>query len=359
MSARGRSVEERLVSVGRSPVPAPRAAFADGLEERLRAVRDLALEPSPPLPATRPRRSFVGLGVVGSAVAALAFVLAGGSTTPLQVQVASATDTLVVLPDGTVAEVAPGLIVPDGARLVTGDGGRMVAGEVELGPNREATVDGGTLRPSERLPVGTVPRPKGTSPSPVATPGPATGEPRTAGDKGEPRQDPPAPAIGPSDSQDPSKPTGPESDPDPVTRKPDRVQPKPAAGELTTTTTTAPQHSQLRLRARRQDDAVRLDWSPYEGQGFAAYLVLRSDGGAEPRYPLDRRTTVVARLSDQHASGYLDALERSDGYLYRVVAVDDQRRMLARTPAIAPVGDDTRVGGKTEESEADGKVAAR
>lgn len=345
MSERARSVEQRLVSVGRSPVPAPRAAFADGLEDRLRAVGDLALEPSPP-PAVRPRRSFVGLGVVGSAVAAIALVLAGGSTTPLQVRVVSATDTLMVLPDGTVDEVASGLIVPDGARLVTGDGGRMVAGDVELGPNREATVDRGTLRPS-RLPVETVPHPLVTQPSPTTvTPGPSSRpEPRTAGDQGDAKQDPPVPPTGPSGSREPTKPT--ESNPDPAPARPDKLQPKPVAGE-STASTSAPGQAPLRLRARRQDRAVRLDWSPYEGKGFAAYLVLRSEGGTEPRYPLDRRTTVVARLDDQHAGEYLDAIDRSDGHLYRVVAVDDQRRMLARTAAVAPVAEETQAGAAEE-----------
>lgn len=353
-----RSVVERLVSAGRAPVSAPRAAFAEALEDRLRAVSALSLEPvRPPVgrPApgsrthgSRPRRSFAGLGLVGSAVA-VAILLAGGSTAPLRVRVASATNALVVLPDGTVDEAAPGLVVPDGSRLLTGDEGRLVAGKVELGPNREALVDRGTVRPSARLPVSTIHQPTATPPSPArVSPDPAHPVPEIRGepqpiDRGDPEPVEPSPEVRPGPSPDQGKPTGgkPHS---PASPGPDPTQAKPEGGTGETTTSTSrdkqagAEPEWLRLAANRRDGAVRLSWSIYEGRGFAAYLVLRTEGGSEPRYPLplDRSTTVVARLGDQHASGYLDTVPGSGRYLYRVVAVDAERRLLARTPVVAP-----------------------
>ena len=92
----------------------------------------------------------------------------------------------------------------------------------------------------------------------------------------------------------------------------------------------------LKLEAVYKDTTVKLRWSAYSGPGFAAYLVLRSDAPGEPQYPLDERTTVVARITNPAQLQYFDAVRDPATRSYRVVAVDESRRLLARSPAVSP-----------------------
>ncbi|MGH8990007.1 MAG: hypothetical protein ACRDZ7_00565 [Acidimicrobiia bacterium] len=92
----------------------------------------------------------------------------------------------------------------------------------------------------------------------------------------------------------------------------------------------------MKLEAFWRESTAKLRWSAYTGPGFAAYLVLRSDAPAEPTYPLDDRTTVVARITDPNALQFLDNVRDPAGRTYRVVAVDAERRLLGRSPAVRP-----------------------
>ena len=121
-----------------------------------------------------------------------------------------------------------------------------------------------------------------------------------------------------------------EPQPKPAEPAPD-TKPDPAATEPA-----APRVVALKLEALYKDTTVKLRWSAYTGPGFAAYLVLRSDAPAEPQYPLDENTTVVARITDPAAVQYFDAVREPAGRSYRVVAVDEGRRLLARSPAVRP-----------------------
>jgi hypothetical protein len=92
----------------------------------------------------------------------------------------------------------------------------------------------------------------------------------------------------------------------------------------------------LKFEARYRDTTAKLQWSAYTGKDFAAYLVLRADGPAEPRYPVDNATTVVARITDPWATSFMEMIVDPAGRVYRVVAVDAERRILASSPAAKP-----------------------
>ena len=161
-------LDRRLREAGQAPVPPPDPAFATMLEDRLRAgvlAPEPVLRPAPGpaggawSPAVgRRRRPGRGARRCGGPRAAAA---------TSEVRVASATDTVVVLPDGTVGPATPGLVIPDGSRLQTGSEGHVVAGETELGPKQEAKVRKGTVKPS---PTTVPPKPSEPSDPPATAP---------------------------------------------------------------------------------------------------------------------------------------------------------------------------------------------
>jgi hypothetical protein len=309
------NLDRRLTEAGQKPAPPPDAAFATRLEERLRAG---ALAPEPALrPAPRqPRRVWFPVAAVA---AALTLVL--GSVAVLRdggedvVRVASATDTVVVLPDGTVGPATPGLALPDGSRLQTGNDGHLVAGGTELGPKQEATVSNGTVKPSPT----TLP-PKPSNPpatAPTATTLPPKTRPTTAATATTSTTKPRV-VVTPTTT----KPTTDTT----VTTKPTTTSTSGATGTVAT----------LKLEARYRDTTAKLQWSAYTGKDFAAYLVLRTDGATEPRYPVDEATTVVARITNPWSVSHMETISDPAGHLYRVVAVDAERRLIASSPAAKP-----------------------
>jgi hypothetical protein len=135
-------LDRRLREAGQSPVPPPDPAFATMMEERLRAGL-LAPEPALRHAPRQPRRVWFPVAAVAAALTLVlgsVAVLRGGGADV--VRVASATDTVVVLPDGTVGPATPGLELPDGSRLQTGNDGHLVAGGTELSPPPEDGPDG-------------------------------------------------------------------------------------------------------------------------------------------------------------------------------------------------------------------------
>jgi hypothetical protein len=318
-------LDRRLRDAGQAPVPPPDPAFATMLEERLRAG---ALAPEPSFrPAARPTgRRWPAVAAVAAALAVVigvGGVLRGGGGED-EVRVASATDTVVVLPDGTVGPATPGLVIPDGSRLQTGSDGHVVAGETELGPKQEAKVNKGTVKPSPT----TVP-PKPSEPSnppgtaPTATTMPVV-EPTT----------PPSTAPTPPTTATP-RPTKPPVVVTPTTKPTTR----PTDTKPTTTSTSGPTANTptaLKLDARYKGTTVKLQWSYYGGKDFAAYLVLRADGPGEPTYPVNEKTTVVARITDPAATSFTETIADPAGRVYRVVAVDSERRLIASSGAAKP-----------------------
>jgi hypothetical protein len=313
-------LDRRLREVGQSPVPPPDPAFATMLEERLRAG---VLAPEPALrPAPRqPRRAWFPVAAVA---AALTMVL--GSVAVLRdgedvVRVASATDTVVVLPDGTVGPATPGLELPDGSRLQTGNEGHAVIGQTELGPKQEAMVTNGTVKPSRTtLP----PKPSAPSNPPTTAPTATT-----------------HPSVKPTVTTRPTTTTAtrPSTKPPVVATPTTKPTTRPTDTKPTTTTVmSGPTNTVvgLKLEARYRDTTAKLQWTAYTGKNFAAYLVLRADGPAEPRYPVDNATTVVARITDPWATSFMETIVDPAGRTYRVVAVDADRRLIASSPAVRP-----------------------
>jgi len=312
------NLDRCLREAGQATVPPPDAAFATRLEQRLRAG---VLAPEPALrPTPRPaRRAWFPAAAIAAALAmvlgAVAVVRGGGEDV---VRVASATDTVVVLPDGTVGPATPGLELPDGSRLQTGNEGHVVAGETELGPKQEAKVRNGTVQPS---PTTVPPKPSEPSNPPGTAPTATTLASRTP----------------PSTTAYPTPTTKPRVVVTPTTTKP-TASTTATTKPTTITTMSGPTNTvaALKLEARYKDTTVKLGWSAYSGTDFAAYLVLRADGPAEPRYPVDSATTVVARITDPWATSFMETITDPAGHAYRVVAVDSERRLLASSPAVRP-----------------------
>jgi hypothetical protein len=225
---------------------------------------------------------------------AVAVLRDGGQQT---FRVASATDTVVVLPDGTVGPATPGQVIPDGSRLQTGSAGRVEAGDTVLGPKQEAKVRKGTVKSSPT----TAPPKERSDPSNIPPPAPtATTRP-------------------------------------PVVVTPSTNPTRPTDTRPTTTSTARPTTvAALKIDARSKAETVKLQWSAYTGKDFAAYLVLRADGPAEPRYPVDEATTVVARITDPSTTSFMETIRDPAGRVYRVVAVNSERRVIAATPAAKP-----------------------
>jgi hypothetical protein len=315
-------LDRRLREAGQAAVPPPDPAFATRLEHRLRAGVPVATEPAL-RPAPRPlRHAWFPAAAVAAALAmvlgAVAVLRNGGEDV---VRVASATDTVVVLPDGTVGPATPGLELPDGSRLQTGSEGHVVAGETELGPKQEARDRKGTVKPS---PTTVPPKPSEPSNPPVTAPTATT-----------------VPPVKPTTppSTRPTTVVTPTTKPPVVATPTTNPAPRPTDTKPTTTSTmSGPTNTvgALKLEAHYKGETVKLQWSAYTGKNFAAYLVLRADSPAEPRYPVDNATTVVARITDPWATSFMETIADPAGRAYRVVAVDSERRLIASTPAVKP-----------------------
>lgn len=344
------TLDQALSSMGTDPVPEPRAEFVLALEERLAAGPACELVAGPVRrAASRPRCAPLSPSRPAWAVLAAAAAVMIGLTVAQpagvvhELRVATAVDAVMVLPDGTVGEAGPGVVVPDGTRILTGDEGHVTAGEVELGPNREGIVTGGVLDPDPAPTLAAPPTiPPVSAPSPVvvppasAVPAPPTTTPAPAGESPGtppgPRNPRPEPAATPppSDPADPGPAVAVARPEDPGTKSPDEPgKPKPSR----------PAAAVLKLEANWRGDQVLVRWSRYEGKDFAAYVILRADAPAEPGYPVDGHTTVAGRLEDPAVVGHSETISDPGSRSYRVVALDHERRVVAVSPSVRPAAD--------------------
>jgi len=151
MTPTQRGMRDLLENAGARRTPAPRADFVSELEARLLA------EPTP----TRASATFGGVApsrarrapaLVAAAVAVAALGLVGvlvvrqDEPSHPRVSLASATDTVVELPNGTQVPGHEGLKLPDGAIVRTGPDGHAAVGNVDLGPGQVAVVDEGRIK---------------------------------------------------------------------------------------------------------------------------------------------------------------------------------------------------------------------
>jgi len=156
-----------LEDAGERDVPSPRPEFVAALEARLLAEGAPVARPISLVARDRGRpRSRVVPAAVSAAAAVAAIVLAGSlagvfgeDPAQRQLKLTFATDgTEIVLPGGETIEAEPGQELPDGTQVKTGDNGSATVGNVEIGPNQIATIEGGHIEvsiPDLPLPVDT------------------------------------------------------------------------------------------------------------------------------------------------------------------------------------------------------------
>lgn len=298
---------EQLERLGAQPAPSPDPVFVDRTEDRLRAVAAAggAGEPgrAPGVGGWRRRTPVAALAAVLLVIVA---VIIGTAPDHTELRLLAAADAVVVHPGGAVERAVSGLELGEGDLVRTGPRGSAEAGGLVLGPNMAARVVDGRLRVAPDLsvpPVSTVPTTSVPLPDVAGSPPP--------GD--------PSPSTEPPPARETSATPGAEQPPE-----------------------------ALVLRARWQKGVVTAAWSRYEGERFAAYLVLRAAAPDEPEYGRDGATTVVAVVRDRDQTGAFDREPPADP-LYRVVAVDREGRELARSDAVTPSApDDEQAPGAIE-----------
>ena len=79
---------------------------------------------------------------------------------------------------------------------------------------------------------------------------------------------------------------------------------------------------------------IKLGWTKFHGEAFAAYQVVRSQTNADPRFPANDGTEVVATIGDRYQTYFLDAaVAAGETWFYRIVAVDGAGGVLDQTDA--------------------------
>jgi fibronectin type 3 domain-containing protein len=78
----------------------------------------------------------------------------------------------------------------------------------------------------------------------------------------------------------------------------------------------------MRMTCAAVDRGVECRWTTYEGDGFAAYRLLRQDANQQP--------ADIARIEDRTHTSFVDTTaQRGVTYSYGVKVVDAQGRVLA------------------------------
>lgn len=269
-------LRRRLEDAGRRPTPPADPAFAEALEERLRAVA-AGLPPAPPPMVPSPlRRTAAGrwlaVGVALAIVATVAVVgpwRAGPDRAPdAGPALAEAVNVAVALADGTVLEDPEGLLLPEGAVVTVGDGGSARVGDTLLGPGDVATVRGGRLEVAHGSPQAVRPS---WSPTPMsnATPTPPTSTPAT-----------PSPSPAPTPTRTPAP-------------MPASTQRSTSPATIEATPTPTPAILRPRLRARLIDGPrIAVRWSETWSANRYVLLATVSRSGPAPD-PVYRRVGRV------------------------------------------------------------------
>ena len=218
--------------------------------------------------------------------------------------VSASGDVVVLRPDGTTREVVAGSTLSDGDIVRTGPTGVAVVGNVQLAANEAAVVHNGNVA------LVALPLEETEPPSPPTSVAPTT-VPRTAAPTSVP---PTRVATTTTTATAPPAP--------PATYAPPPAPPI-RSGEM-----------QLALVSCRPEAHLR--WRLYPGDGFSAYLVIRSRLPVRPTYPVpgDGSVEVVAIRQLREATRAVDMPPPRVGVGYLVVAVDADGRELARSNAV-------------------------
>ncbi|HWH32856.1 MAG TPA: hypothetical protein VNU01_09320 [Egibacteraceae bacterium] len=321
-----------MQELGRGRAPRPDDAFTDALEQRLRAVHatlpaaghEAGATTHPPAAAGRAWwRSPVP--VAAGLVLLLTISFGAVLNRPAGVELAAAYDATVTLPDGRLVQARPGQRLAEGAVVLTGPNGHLLAGGVRLGPGEMAVVRDHRLQPvheaqpERRHPAAPAEpprrRPIAVVPSLPAMPRPGSPEPRPT----RPQQ-PPSAQPEPGPTADPRRPPGDEPAPGEPGVHAGRQEPDA-------------QHA-MGLAATADEGRVFLSWTEFRDPRFAFFVILRASETA-PTWPPSEGTELVGRSADPERRGFADGAPPR-GAVYRVVAVDQDGRELARSGAVAP-----------------------
>ena len=233
---------DRLESLGGAPTPPPSDAFLGGLTGD-RLTRAVPMRPRP----------FIGLGVAlpSAAVAAaiLGFILVtfGHSGTPDTVLVQEAFHAR-AQDDGRTVSLSQGEEVRDGYVILTDADGMVTIRGITIGPNSRAVVRNGRLVLVEG----------------VATAAPTTTTTVTSTTT----------TVAPTTTTTSTRPTATTAVPTTV------VRPTPTSTPTSTPPTRpgdVPVTQQLSAVRSRDGLRVFFNWTRYEGDGFAAYWIVRAD----------------------------------------------------------------------------------
>lgn len=335
-------MRRRLEETGRSAAPPPDPAFAQALEDRLRAVHATLRADDAAQAARRsgrgvPMRAWWRSPVPVAAAMALAVAVSLGVLLrpPAGVELATAFDATVTLPDGSSVPAEAGQRLREGAVVLTGPRGRVVWEGLLLGPGEMAVVRDGRLeRVAQARPL---PPGDGAQPAPPPRPGvpslPAFPQmdPRPAPSRpgGRPQAPPPPPAYREPEAADQPSP-GPGADSAVV-----EDHAEPDADHAIGVAVKADFHA--------SGGRAMVVWTHFDHPEFAFFVVLRAPYPSAPSWPPADRAEVVARSDDPEHRQFADG-DVPYRPVYRVVALDRQGRELARSAAVTPAGADA--GGK-------------
>lgn len=140
----------------------------------------------------------------------------------------------------------------------------------------------------------------------------------------EPTLEPSEPVVEASPSVVPSDPAVEPTEPavEPTAAPATKATPKP---------TPAPASAALGLSLANVGGKVKLTWTAYAGSGFAWYKIVRSTDAAA-WWPLGSGDTLVAAISDQGVTSYLDPAPKGRTLYYQVFAVTADYSHLAASP---------------------------
>lgn len=137
-------LQDALIPLGKSEVRPPSPALVDDLEQRLLDLHGtIDARRGPSVPARF--RFTAAVAAPAVLVAGFAYVAAtrsGEGTT----QLSSATDTSVVLPDGSIVAATEGFDLPNGTLVITGPEGSASIDGVTIPQNSQAVIEDGTAR---------------------------------------------------------------------------------------------------------------------------------------------------------------------------------------------------------------------
>lgn len=297
---------ELLHRMAAEPAPEPRAVFVAQLEDRLAelirrsADGDLVpeIELSVPAVPKAPRRAAAG---VTSVLAALVVLLA----------------PLAVVRDPTPSGAGLAIAGNDARRPV-----RDPAAATE--PRSPRPRDGAVAaQPDGGLPEGSVPR-RGIAPL-----GPCDGL-ACAGAAGG--------GTGPPSPQRradgwPSGPEGPGAAPPELAAGPASREPLGPSSDEVAVGPTGP--ARLDLRVAGSPALVSLEWSRYDGEDFAAYVVLRADGGEPADVGALDATLLLLRVENREMTNHLDLPRLGSPPRYQLVAVRRDGSIAAESAVVS------------------------